>query len=77
MDTAKFSQGMRDVIGYSREEAQRLGNESIAPEHLLLGILRERDSKALTYLSKLNIDTQRVKRSIESRITRQEAPNKK
>ena len=76
MDTAKFSQGMRDVIGYSREEAQRLGNASIAPEHLLLGIFRERDSKALTYLSKLNIDTLRVKRSIESRIVREEAPNK-
>jgi len=74
MDTAKFSQGMRDVIGFSREEAHRLGNDSIAPEHLLLGILRERDSKALMYLSKLNIDTQRVKRSIESRITRQEVP---
>ncbi|MDD4922890.1 MAG: ATP-dependent Clp protease ATP-binding subunit, partial [Bacteroidales bacterium] len=76
MDTAKFSQGMRDVIGYSREEAQRLGNDSIAPEHLLLGILRERDSKAQMYLSKLNIDTLRIKRSIESRIVREEAPNK-
>jgi ATP-dependent Clp protease ATP-binding subunit ClpC len=75
MDTAKFSQGMRDVIGYSREEAQRLGNDAIAPEHLLLGLLRERDSKALMYLSRLNIDTQRVKRSIESRVVRQEAPN--
>ncbi|MCE5174179.1 MAG: ATP-dependent Clp protease ATP-binding subunit [Bacteroidales bacterium] len=76
MDTAKFSQGMRDVIGYSREEAQRLGNEAIAPEHLLLGILRERDSKALMYLSKLNIDALRIKRTIESRIARQEAPNR-
>jgi len=74
MDTAKFSQGMRDVIGFSREEAQRLGNDTIAPEHLLLGILRERDSKALMYLSKLNIDTMRVKRSIESRIIKPEAP---
>jgi len=76
MNTANFSQGMRDVIGYSREEAQRLGNGAIAPEHLLLGILRERDSKALVYLSKLNIDTLRVKRSIESRIVRPEVPNK-
>jgi ATP-dependent Clp protease ATP-binding subunit ClpC len=76
MDTAKFSQGMRDVIGYSREEAQRLGNESIAPEHLLLGIFRERDSKALMYLSKLNIDTLKVKRSIESRVIKNEVPNK-
>jgi ATP-dependent Clp protease ATP-binding subunit ClpC len=75
MDTAKFSQGMRDVIGYSREEAQRLGSEAIAPEHLLLGILRERDSKALLHLSKLNIDLQRVKRTVESRTVKMEAPN--
>ena len=50
MDSVKFSQGMRDVIGFSKEEAQRLGNDSVAPEHLLLGILRQRDSKALMYL---------------------------
>jgi ATP-dependent Clp protease ATP-binding subunit ClpC len=75
MDTAKFSQGMRDVMEFSREEAQRLGNEAIAPEHLLLGILRERDSKALMYLSRLNINTLRVKHTIESRVALHSAPN--
>jgi ATP-dependent Clp protease ATP-binding subunit ClpC len=75
MDTAKFSQGMRDVIGYSREEAQRLGSELIAPEHLLLGILRERDSKAILHLSKLHIDLLKVKRSLESRTEHRGAPN--
>ena len=75
MDTAKFSQGMRDVIGYSREEAQRLGSELIAPEHLLLGILRERDSKAILHLSKLHIDLLKVKRSLESRTEHRGLPN--
>src|SRR5659263_499252 len=75
MDTAKFSQGMHDVIGFSLEEAQRLGSETIAPEHLLLGILRERDSKAILQLSKLNINLQHIKRSIESRTIRKDAPN--
>jgi len=70
MNTAKFSQGVRDVIGFSREEALRLGNDAIAPEHLLLGILRERDSNAFIQLSKLNVDTMRVKRSIEKRVSR-------
>ncbi len=70
MNTAKFSQSVRDVIGFSREEALRLGNDAIAPEHLLLGILRERDSNAYMQLSKMNIDLMRVKRSIESRISR-------
>lgn len=72
MNAAKFSQEVRDVIGYSREEAQRLGNEAIAPEHLLLGILRERDSNACLQLSKLDIDLQKVKRNIETRVTRTE-----
>ncbi|HET9570078.1 MAG TPA: ATP-dependent Clp protease ATP-binding subunit [Bacteroidales bacterium] len=75
MDTAKFSQGMHDVIGFSLEEAQRLGSETIAPEHLLLGILRERDSKAILHLSRLNINIQRVKHSIEARTIRKETPN--
>jgi len=66
---------MHDVIGFSLEEAQRLGSETIAPEHLLLGILRERDSKAILQLSKLNINLQHVKRSIESRTIRKDAPN--
>ena len=69
MNTAKFSQSVRDVIGFSREEALRLGNDAIAPEHLLLGILREHDSNAYIQLSKLNIDLMRVKRTIESRIS--------
>jgi hypothetical protein len=38
---AKFSQRIKDVLSYSKEEAIRLGNHEIAPEHLLLGILRE------------------------------------
>jgi ATP-dependent Clp protease ATP-binding subunit ClpC len=75
MDTARFSQGMRDAIGFSREEAQRLGSQTIAPEHLLLGILRERDSKAMRLLSTHNIDVQRVKRSLESRTVRGDSPN--
>jgi len=38
---AKFSQRIKDVLSYSKEEAIRLGNAEIAPEHLLLGILRK------------------------------------
>lgn len=36
-----FSQRVKDVLGYSREEAERLQNSYIGPEHLLLGILRD------------------------------------
>ena len=74
MNAAKFSQDVRDVIGFSREEAQRLGNEAIAPEHLLLGLLREKESNACLHLSKLDIDIQKVKKNIEKRVTKAETP---
>ena len=38
---AKFSQRVKEVIQYSREEAIRLGHDYIGCEHLLLGIIRE------------------------------------
>ena len=41
-----FRQRVKDVLGYSREEAERLQNSYIGPEHLLLGILRDGSGKA-------------------------------
>jgi len=38
---AKFSQRVKDVLSFSREEAVRLGNDYIGVEHLILGIIRE------------------------------------
>lgn len=42
---AKFSQRVKEVIQYSREEAIRLGHDYIGCEHLLLGIIREGRAK--------------------------------
>jgi ATP-dependent Clp protease ATP-binding subunit ClpC len=47
---AKFSQRVKDVISFSREEALRLGNDFIGVEHLLLGLIREGDGKAISVL---------------------------
>ena len=44
---AKFSQRVKDVISFSREEALRLGNDFIGVEHLLLGLIREGEGKAI------------------------------
>lgn len=42
MNTNKFSKDVIEILGFSNEEARRLGNAVIDPEHLLLGILREK-----------------------------------
>ncbi len=65
---AKFSPRVKEVIQYSREEAIRLGHGYIGTEHLLLGIIREGEGKALIHLKGLGIDLLRLKKSIEDSI---------
>ncbi|MGB6084753.1 ATP-dependent Clp protease ATP-binding subunit [Moheibacter sp.] len=60
-----FSQKVKDVIAYSKEEALRLGHDQIGTEHLLLGILRDGDSKAVSILESLNVDLKSVRDKIE------------
>lgn len=69
---AKFSQRIKDVLSYSKEEAVRLGNAYIGTEHLLLGILREGEGIAILILENLNIDLNKLKKSIEFRIRSEE-----
>ncbi len=63
-----FSQRINDVIGFSKEEAERLGNPYISPEHLLLGLLREGEGTAIEILEQLQVDLDNLKRSIESKL---------
>lgn len=65
---AKFSPRVKDVISYSREEAIRLGHDYIGTEHLLLGLIREGDGKAIKTLKALDIDSIRLKKTIEDAI---------
>lgn len=62
----QFSQRVSDIITYSKEEANRLRNRYIGPEHLLLGMLRDGGGKAMEILMKLDIDLKRVKYRLES-----------
>lgn len=62
----QFSQRVSDIITYSKEEANRLRNRYIGPEHLLLGMLRDGGGKAIEILMKLDIDLRRVKKRLES-----------
>ncbi|MFB6317524.1 ATP-dependent Clp protease ATP-binding subunit [Saccharicrinis sp. FJH54] len=65
---SKLSKRIKDVLTYSKEEAERLGNESIGPEHLFLGILREGEGRAMDVLEMLNIDIIDIKTSLENEI---------
>ena len=67
---AKFSPRVKDVISFSREEALRLGNDHIGVEHLLLGIIREGDGKAIKLLQEFNLDMRQIRKEIEMNLTR-------
>jgi ATP-dependent Clp protease ATP-binding subunit ClpC len=73
---AKFSQRVKDVLSFSREEAIRLGNEYIGVEHLLLGMIREGEGMAIRILSYLNVDMAELRRNIESAIVNPANHNK-
>ncbi len=60
-----FSPRVKDVIAYSKEEALRLGHDFIGTEHLMLGLLRDGNGKAIDILSALSIDLNHLRRKVE------------
>jgi len=65
---SQFSQRVKDILGYSKEEAIRLGNSHISPEHLFLGILRDGEGVAVEILINQGIDLLVLKGSLEKSI---------
>lgn len=61
-----FLQRISDVIQFSKEEANRLRNNYIGPEHLLLGLIREGEGKAVQILKDLYVDLEMVKKTLEN-----------
>ena len=60
-----FSPRVKDVIAFSKEEALRLGHDFIGTEHLMLGLLRDGNGKAIDILSALKIDLNHLRRKVE------------
>ncbi len=65
---ARFSQRIKDVLSYSKEEAIRLGNAHISTEHLFLGILRDGEGLAIDILILMGVELYDLRRSIEELI---------
>ena len=60
-----FSPRVKDVITYSKEEALRLGHDFIGTEHLMLGILRDGQGKAINILNSISVDLDHLRRKVE------------
>ena len=68
MDTTSYSQGVKEVLMFSRDEAIRLGNNFIGPEHLLLGILRGGEVMSMDILKHLQVDLKYIKDTLDDRL---------
>lgn len=66
--TSQFSPKVSQILAFSREEATRLASTSVGPEHLLLGILREKEGVVIDLLHRLNVDIPRIKEELEQRV---------
>ncbi len=60
-----FSPKVRDVITFSKEEALRLGHEFIGTEHLLLGLIRKGEGKAIEILTAFDVDLTVLRKKLE------------
>ena len=63
---AKFSPRVREVIGFSREEALRLGHDHIGIEHILLGLIRGGEGNAVKILHHLDVDLEDLRKMVEA-----------
>ena len=63
-----FTDGVKRVMQFAREESARLGHNYIGTEHLLLGIIKEGKGKAVTVLTNLGLNLETVKQSVEDYV---------
>lgn len=57
----RFTARAREIVPQAREEARELGHRNVGPEHILLALLRDRESLAAQVLNSLDITIERVR----------------
>ncbi|MCE5332236.1 MAG: ATP-dependent Clp protease ATP-binding subunit [Bacteroidales bacterium] len=72
--TINYSEQLHNVLLYSTQEAERLGNNYVGPEHLLLGLLRNGTGKAIEILNQSHVNLPKIKQIIESQIRTDKEP---
>jgi ATP-dependent Clp protease ATP-binding subunit ClpC len=72
---AKFSPRVKDMISHSRDEAVRLSNEFVTPEHLLLGLIKLNEGTAINILNEFQIDLNQIKTDLEKVLKKSAVSN--
>lgn len=64
----KFTRRVRAVLALAEEEARRFDQDGIGPEHLLIGLVRERGGVAGRVLASLDVSLSRVRSAVATTI---------
>ncbi|HEY9551074.1 MAG TPA: ATP-dependent Clp protease ATP-binding subunit [Prevotella sp.] len=70
--TSQFSPKVSEILAFSREEATRLASRSVGPEHLLLGILREKNNPVHDIFARMHVNVSAIKTELEQRVREDE-----
>lgn len=72
--TSQFSPKISEILAFSREEAARLTSGFVGPEHLLLGMLREKEGPVTDLFERLAISVPNIKYQLEERLRDSQQP---
>ena len=75
MNNKKFSPRVKQILANSRNEAVRLGHDYIGAEHLLLGLVMDRESLPVRVLSSLDVNVDELRTVVEQNIQRYSGPS--
>jgi ATP-dependent Clp protease ATP-binding subunit ClpC len=75
MNSKKFSPRVKQILANSRNEAVRLGHDYIGSEHLLLGLMMDKESLPIRVLSSLDVDVEELRQRVEENIQRYSGPS--
>ncbi|MEO0050734.1 MAG: ATP-dependent Clp protease ATP-binding subunit, partial [candidate division WOR-3 bacterium] len=64
----RFTERVRKVMNYARQEAVRLHHDYIGTEHILLGIVKEGEGVAAVVLTNLGINLDDLRRAVENAV---------
>ena len=62
------TQNLHTIFAYARQEAERLGNNEVMPDHLMLSILRLGSGKAFELLMQAGMNPAELKQAIDDRL---------
>lgn len=70
--TSQFSHKVSEILAFSREEATRLASRSVGPEHLLLGMMRDKNSLLIDLIKYHHCDIRTFKEALEKKVRENE-----